>query len=59
MLYLIGVVYYCMVVISFNGDIYMLGGFVNLYNYNGIGYNGKLVLVSNYVWCFDVDKNNW
>lgn len=54
-----GVAHYRMAATSFNGDIYMMGGSANPYNYNGMGYDGKPAPASNHVWRFDVDSNDW
>ena len=44
---------------SHNGNIYMLAGSNNPYNYSGIGYDGKPAPASNHVWRFNIDKNKW
>ena len=54
-----GVAHYRMAATSFNGDIYMMGGSDNPYNYNGMGYDGKPAPASDHVWRFDVEKNTW
>lgn len=51
--------HYRMAATSYNGDIYMLAGSNNPYNYNGMGYNGKPAPASNHVWRFDTAKNSW
>ena len=54
-----GTAHYRMAATSHNGNIYMLAGSNNPYNYSGIGYDGKPAPASNHVWRFNIDKNKW
>jgi hypothetical protein len=44
---------------SYNGNIYMMAGSNNPYNYSAIGYDGKPAPASDHVWRFSGDKNEW
>ena len=54
-----GTAHYRMAATSYNGNIYMLAGSNNPYNYSGIGYDGKPAPASNHVWRFNIEKNKW
>lgn len=59
--YLMGFVCYCMVVVGDKdiSKIYFVGGLINLYNYNGIGYNGEFLIVDDVIWIFDIVEEIW
>lgn len=42
-----------------NQRILFVGGSVNPYNYNGLGYNGEPSEPDNRVWAFDLNTNQW
>ena len=54
-----GSAHYRMAAASYEGDIYMMAGSDNPYNYNGMGYNGTPAPASNHVWRFDVNTDQW
>ncbi|GAA58392.1 kelch motif domain protein [Pseudoalteromonas sp. BSi20652] len=54
-----GKAHYRMAATSYNGDIYMMAGSNNPYNYDGIGYDGKPAPASNHVWRFSLEANKW
>lgn len=51
--------HYRMAATSYNGDIYMMAGSNNPYNYNGMGYDGRPAPASAHVWRFDIKTNQW
>lgn len=59
--YLMGIVCYCMVVVGDKviNKIYFVGGLINLYNYNGIGYNVEFLIVDDVIWIFDIVEGIW
>jgi N-acetylneuraminic acid mutarotase len=42
-----------------NAGIVFIGGSVNPYNYNGIGYNGKPSTADNKLWFFNIEQQQW
>ena len=42
-----------------SGDIIFVGGSVNPYNFNGIGYNGEPSVPDSDVWRYNVDSKRW
>lgn len=42
-----------------HNQILFVGGSINPYNYNGIGYDGNPSEPSNQIWQFDLDSNQW
>lgn len=43
----------------YTGDIVFVGGSVNPYNFNGIGYNGEPSVPDANVWRYNVDSRRW
>jgi hypothetical protein len=39
--------------------IYFVGGSINPYNYNGIGYNGEPSTADDAIWTFDIAEGTW
>jgi len=54
-----GSAHYRMAATSYNGNIYMMAGSNNPYNYSAIGYDGKPAPASDHVWRFSIEKNEW